>query len=222
MNASPSLPRWLPGGAETLFFDFDGTLCASEPDIRNAWQETLQTLHLECPHFDRTFRTGPMVQQMAQMLFPKKSEEERAQIVAEFKQRYDHSDFPRTFPYPGVDAWLRALHHAGRTLCLVTNRRELATKTILKKLDWTTLFVGFFCSDRGGSLTAKPELLRLALRQKEFSRKPAVMIGDTAHDVDTGRANGILTAGVLWGYGRSGELEAAHPDYLLTLQDISC
>ena len=40
------------------------------------------------------------------------------------------------------------------------------------------------------------------------------MIGDRAQDVEGARANGLHSAGVLWGYGSAEELQGAGVDYL--------
>jgi phosphoglycolate phosphatase len=42
----------------------------------------------------------------------------------------------------------------------------------------------------------------------------AVMIGDRAGDIEAARANGVLSVGVLWGYGSRAELVDARADDL--------
>lgn len=45
------------------------------------------------------------------------------------------------------------------------------------------------------------------------------MIGDRAMDILAARANGLLSAGVLWGYGSKNELLDAVPGKLLELPE---
>ena len=42
-----------------VFFDLDGTLADTDPDIRRAWKAALVDLKLECPDFDAKFVAGP-------------------------------------------------------------------------------------------------------------------------------------------------------------------
>jgi phosphoglycolate phosphatase len=42
------------------------------------------------------------------------------------------------------------------------------------------------------------------------------MIGDRAQDIAGAKANGLHSAGVLWGYGSKEELSQAGADYLIT------
>ena len=42
-----------------------------------------------------------------------------------------------------------------------------------------------------------------------------LMIGDRYHDIEGARANGLDSAGVLWGYGSKEELENAGAKYIL-------
>ena len=52
------------------FFDLDGTLADTDPDIRGAWKAALADLGLECPSFDEKFVAGPPIDEMTRILFP--------------------------------------------------------------------------------------------------------------------------------------------------------
>ena len=91
------------------FFDFDGTLCDTEADIKRAWRAALRELGRDCPQFDAVYRTGPTLDQVTYMLFDDATPELVEQIRARFKTCYDQGGFPETKPYPWVPAWLAAL-----------------------------------------------------------------------------------------------------------------
>ena len=44
-----------------------------------------------------------------------------------------------------------------------------------------------------------------------------LMIGDRAQDIAGAKANGLPSAGVLWGYGSREELQSAGADHLLSV-----
>lgn len=53
------------------------------------------------------------------------------------------------------------------------------------------------------------------LRERKLDPRQTVFIGDMAHDVDAGRAAGVVTCGVLTGYNTLPQLRAASPDLIV-------
>jgi len=54
-----------------------------------------------------------------------------------------------------------------------------------------------------------------ALSALDVSPASALFIGDSVHDMESGRAAGIATAAVLWGPFSRGELAPTEPDHWL-------
>ena len=192
------------------FFDLDGTLARTGEDIIAAWKQSLADLGRECPHFDEVFTIGPTLDKVVYDLFDDASPELVAQMVARFRPNYDESGFPNTVPYPGVPEWLRSLKAAGAKLYIVTNKRHVPTQGIVRKFGWDALFDGVWSFDSfPGMKYKKPDLLAQLLATHAIDPSDAVMVGDTKGDVEAGRANGLYTVGVTWGYGSREELENA-------------
>lgn len=192
------------------FFDLDGTLARTGEDIIAAWKQSLADLGRECPHFDEVFTIGPTLEKVIYQLFDDASPELVEQMVARFRPNYDESGFPNTVPYPGVPEWLRSLKAAGAKLYIVTNKRHVPTQGIVRKFGWDTLFNGVWSFDSfPGVKYKKPDLLAHLLATHAIDPSDAVMVGDTRGDVEAGRANGVYTVGVTWGYGSREELATA-------------
>ena len=192
------------------FFDLDGTLARTGEDIIAAWKKSIADLGRECPHFDEVFTIGPTLEKVVYELFDDASPELVAQMVARFRPNYDESGFPNTVPYPGVPEWLRSLKAAGAKLYIVTNKRQAPTQGIVRKFGWEVLFDGVWSFDSfPGVKYKKPDLLAHLLATHAIDPSDAVMVGDTKGDVEAGRANGLYTVGVTWGYGSREELEDA-------------
>ena len=193
------------------FFDLDGTLARTGEDIIAAWKQSLVDLGRECPHFDEVFTIGPTLDKVVYQLFDDASPALVEQMVARFRPNYDESGFPNTVPYPGVPEWLRSLKAAGAKLYIVTNKRQAPTQGIVRKFGWNALFDGVWSFDSfPGVKYKKPDLLAHLLATYAIDPSDAVMVGDTKGDVDAGRANGVYTVGVTWGYGSREELENAN------------
>ena len=192
------------------FFDLDGTLARTGEDIVLAWKKSMADLGLSCPHFDEVFSIGPTLDKIVYALFEDATPDLVAALTERFKPNYDDSGFPNTVPYPGVPERLASLKDAGAKIYIVTNKRHAATQKIVKVLGWENLFDGVWSFDSfPGVKYKKPELLARLLGELGVSPSDAVMVGDTKGDIDAGKANGVHTIGVTWGYGSREELSEA-------------
>lgn len=192
------------------FFDLDGTLARTGEDIISAWKKSLADIGRECPHFDEVFSIGPTLEKVVYQLFDDATPELVAKLIGKFRPNYDESGFPQTVPYPGVPERLSALKASGAKLYIVTNKRDSPTRAIVRKFGWDGLFDGVWSYDSiPGVKYKKPDLLAYLLKTLKVDPSDAVMVGDTRGDIDAGRANGMRTIGVTWGYGSREELENA-------------
>lgn len=206
------------------FFDLDGTLFDTESDIKAAWKETLRVIGRPCPVFEEKYLTGPSINDMVEILFPNASDktELTALIRANFGRVYDCGGFPTTFPYEQSMRWISELKNAGARLYVATNKRMNPTRLILRKHDLLDFFDGIYTSDMylgaknpppgipADRTVKKADYLAVALRERGIVPEDAVMVGDTRIDIDAGRANGMHTVAVTWGYGARDEI--AHAD----------
>ena len=196
------------------FFDFDGTLCDTEADIKAAWRAAIRGLGRECPQFDSVYRTGPTLDQVTYMLFDDASPELVARIRELFGPAYDASGFPSTHPYPWVPGWLESLRKAGCRIYVATNKRWKPLVALRSRLSWEDVFDGWYAFDMyEGLRLTKAELLSRVMAERGIDPSDAVMVGDTAGDVEAGRKAGMWTIGCTWGYGSRDELEGADEIY---------
>ena len=194
------------------FFDLDGTLARTGEDIIVAWKAALAALGRDLTNFDRVFKIGPPLEKVVYELYDDASPELVADLLARFKPLYDESGFPNTLPYSGIPEALKALKDAGAKLYIVTNKRHVPTQGIAKKFGWNRLFDGIWSYDTLDVKYKKPDLLARLLAELEVAAGEAVMVGDTKGDVDAGKANGMATIGVTYGYGTPDEVSSA--DYV--------
>jgi len=220
-------PQILPGFPEngnalikTVFFDFDGTLFATEPDIIEAYRKTFAGLGLPTPDV----RIGPPMAEAIRAVMPDVSEEELKRIGQIFIGNYDGGGFPQTCAYPGIREMLENLAAAGIESVVATNKRLLPTETILKQHRMQDLIRGIYTPDGyPGEKVDKAECLRRAMAFLGRSRSECVMVGDTELDIRAGRKAGIRTVGVTWGYGRGGQPAISCPDLLIDRPDqLTC
>ena len=192
------------------FFDLDGTLADTDPDIRGAWKAALADLGLECPSFDEKFVAGPPIDEMTRILFPGPFTQELADAIRiRFALHYDNDGFPETREYPGVMDEVRRLKAEGRVVAIVTNKRFVAATAMARHFGWDRVFDGVFAGDMSTPKVRKPVLLARVMARYGAAPDDCALVGDTASDFEAAKANGILSIGVAWGYGREDELSAA-------------
>ncbi len=208
------------------FFDFDGTLCDTEEDIKNAWKASIKALGRECPQFDEIFKIGPTLEQIGYKLFEDCTPELIEQIKDLFKGFYDESDFTNTKPYPWVPGWIDDLKAQGCKLYIATNKRWRPMKKLVPHLGWDRVFDGYYSFDMlteeqeelvvpefmGQKLT-KAQLLKEIMKKHDIGADASVMVGDTIGDINAGIEAGMRTIGCTWGYGEAKELEGADEIY---------
>ena len=67
-----------------------------------------------------------------------------------------------------------------------------------------------------GRISKKADVISNLLNEMGAPDKDEIlMVGDRYHDIEGAKANGLKSAGVLWGYGSAEELEQAGADYVL-------
>jgi len=191
------------------FFDLDGTLARTGEDIIAAWKGAIRAVGRDLSRFDEVFKIGPTLEKMVYELYDDATPELVADLMARFKPLYDESDFPTTAPYAGVPELLAAIRRRGGRAYIVTNKRDHATRLIARKFGWDQTLDGVWSFDTFGTKYKKPELLAKLLGDLGIEPRDAVMVGDTAGDVEAGRAAGIATIGVTYGYGTAEEVAGA-------------
>lgn len=193
-----------------VFFDLDGTLADTDPDIRGAWKAALADLGLSCPDFDAKFVAGPPIDEMTRLLFPDRFTPELADAIRDgFARHYDRDGFPQTREYPGALEAVRRLKDAGCTVAIVTNKRYVGATAMARHFGWDRVFDGIFAGDMTPPKVRKPELLKRVLVAYGATPADCALVGDTANDFEAAAANGVRSVGVAWGYGRPEELAQA-------------
>lgn len=207
-------------------FDLDGTLIDSVPDIADAVAELLATEGLprqpDAAVRDMVGRGMPVLVARAFAASGRPLDEaaHRA-MVARMLTIYPKHLTGRTVLMPGVGPALDWLESLGSRQAIVTNKPQDFCETILRHLGlWDRFELVLGDQPLGGRLAPKPapDMLLFALDRLGVATGDAVMIGDSASDIESARAAAVFSVGVRGGYSAVpiGEL---HPD--VVLDDLS-
>ena len=197
---------------DSILFDLDGTLTDPRVAITTSMVHALRELGMTSPSADElTWCIGPPLREnFAKLLGANRGDlvERAAQI---YLRRYATEGVRETVVYPGIDTMLRALSTRAK-LYLATSKFVDHAEAVLQAFSLRQYFADVFGSQRDGTMAAKTDLVRFILRTAGISREGAVIVGDREHDIIGGKANGIFTIGVTYGYGSRAELERAGAD----------
>jgi pyrophosphatase PpaX len=137
-----------------------------------------------------------------------------ADLLCETHRTWQQGNLHLAVPYPEAAGVLHALRDAGLHLAAITSRsRRTSVETIIRAglADYLDLVLS---AEDVTRVKPHPEGLLLALDRLGVPPGEAVMVGDTDADILAGRAAGVRTVGV--SYGFHGELMTGHaPDAII-------
>jgi pyrophosphatase PpaX len=198
----------------TFLFDLDGTLIDSIELILRSYRHTLQVHRgIEAP--DEEWMAGLGTPLWVQ--FRRWTEDEaeiRAMVETYRDYNLSHHD-ALVRAYDGVVDQVRALHGGGKTLGLVTSKLRSGALRGLRLVGIEDEFAVVVGSDEVTHPKPHPEPVLIALERLDRPAAETVFIGDSRHDIESGRAAGVKTAAVLWGPFDRRHLQDLEPDYWL-------
>jgi pyrophosphatase PpaX len=202
----------------TVLFDLDGTLIDSVRLILDSYHHTLATHGLP-PRSDEEWLRGvgtPLTVQFAEWC----SDQETLDALIATYRDYNLANHDRMVTvYPGVVDMVAAIKRRGLSTGLVTSKNRNGALRGLTLVKLESLMDVLVCSDEVANPKPHPEPVERAVELLGADRAETVYVGDSIHDMRSGRAAGVHTAAVLWGpFGRS-HLEGASPDYWLEKPD---
>nr|WP_297381844.1 phosphoglycolate phosphatase [uncultured Roseateles sp.] len=202
----------------TVLFDLDGTLVDSAPDLAGATNEMLVARGLPEVPFERLRpMVGAGARGMMGVAFGVSPKEMTFPALRdEFFDRYERRLLRATRPFDGVAAMLQALSDDGLSWGIVTNKSERFALPLARGLGWSERAAAVVGGDTTPHSKPHPEPLLEAARRAGVAPAECVYVGDDARDVLAGRAAGMPTIAVRWGYLGDGEpIEAWGADVVL-------
>lgn len=199
-----------------VIFDFDGTLADTWRDIATALNRTLGEAGLPAVHGpDVRFWIGEGVVKLLERALPapRTSERDLDALYQRFRRHYDGCCLDTTETYPGVIECLEGLGDA--VLAVASNKPGRFLDRVLEGLGLKPYFGVVLAGDTLDTRKPDPQVVRHLLSRIDVEPSSVWMVGDSAVDVETGRAAGARTIGCGWGLRGRDELRQAGVDHLI-------
>ena len=196
-------------------WDVDGTLVDSRETIHTIMVEAFRLSGLKPPDYDATRRiVGLSLHEACGQLAPGASAGDIERLVTDYRETWTRArarpDFAQPL-YEGAMETLETLRDEGWLIAMATGKTRRGIAGLFELHPLEPFFDTIWCADDGPS-KPNPYMVEQAMYALGMAPGASLMIGDAIHDIAMGRAAGVRTLGVSWGFGAAHELKEAGAD----------
>lgn len=217
---------------KAIIFDKDGTLIDFEKTFNPATATVLERLYGSNPDelkaaadvidFDLETQTvgndsiviAASSFEIAEALATVRKVESVERFCEELDRMYGEVCVDTVEALPGVETALKQLKSAGLQLGVGTNDAEANAVLQMQTLGWKDNFYKIFGADSGFGPKPGPGMINAFLDCCGLKPQQVIMVGDSLHDLESGKAAGVMTCGVETGPADRVTLEK-HADIVL-------
>jgi len=197
-----------------IIFDLDGTLIDSSVDITNALNHSLVPYGFQpLTVADTITMVGEGLTRLIDRIVGEGDAALKADVLQRFLGYYEDHILDNTREYPGVKETLERLDAANYRKAVISNKRESLSRMVLSGLGLLPFFEMIVGSDTTPERKPSPVPVLRVLADLRVRPQDALIVGDSNYDVDAGKAAGIATVAVTYGYRPREAI--AHADYLI-------
>ena len=197
------MPQTSP--AATVVFDLDGTLVDTAPDLIGTLNALFAREGLPAlPYAQARNLIGGGARRLIERGLSQDGVSLRIseldRLFADFVAHYAARIAELSRPFPGLETALDRLAAAGCIFAICTNKLEWLSVKLIEELGLSRRFAAICGQDTFAVQKPDPEILRRTVARVGGTLERAVMIGDSANDIDTARAAGVPVVAVDFGY----------------------
>lgn len=201
---------------KTILFDLDGTLTDPFDGITGSVIYALKKFGIEEHDKNKLkpFIGPPLAESFT--AFYGFCEKDALKAVEYYREYFVEKGIFENRVYEGIVPALITLKESGCELFVATSKPEKFAVKIIRHFGLERYFSGICGATDALSGNSKSEVIKSALERYKITDKPEIlMVGDRRHDIEGAKANGVMSAGVLYGYGDMSELIGAGADFLV-------
>jgi len=200
-----------------IMFDLDGTLADTLPDIVAAANHAVTSVGLLAISVEQCRELvgfGPR-HLIAGALGDGATEEQISSAIQHFRDYYAERGLDFVKPYPGIPELLTTLQDRGMVLSVLSNKPDPAVHQVASHLFAPGIFHVIQGACDAYPLKPDPTAARTVAATVGLPAEAIAYVGDTAVDIETGHAAGMLAVGVTWGFRDREELSGAGADVII-------
>lgn len=203
---------------DVALLDLDGTVIDSVTLIRESHRHAVRSVLGEDWPDDLLVRNvgRPLLEQMQAFSEP------HADELYRVYREWNHANTAALLlPYPGMEELLVQLRDRGVTLGIVTSKSRDAVDLAFASLPLEAYFDVVITADDCDRHKPNPDPLLVAMSRLGRDVADGAYVGDAPYDIRAGRAAGMATIAVTWGFFAESDLHAEGPDLMArTVDDL--
>lgn len=197
-----------------ILFDLDGTLTNPAEGITNSVEYALRYYGISVADKRELYKfIGPPLSQSFEEFYGF-SPQGALEAVEKYREYFADTGIFENRVYGDIPKVLEALKNVGYSLSMATSKPEVFAKRIADKFGLSEYFDFIGGSLLDNSRTDKGEVINYVLDSVKAEKSSAIMVGDRFHDILGAKKCGILSVGVLYGFGSPEELSEAGADFI--------
>ncbi|WNO07881.1 HAD-IA family hydrolase [Teredinibacter sp. KSP-S5-2] len=185
-----------------VFFDLDGTLLDTAPDLAHALNRLLHQKGIDVLPVEKiTEIVSDGANAMLKLAFNVTPKDENfAELRQQLLDLYLEDLSTHTRPYPGIEELISELTYSNIDWGIVTNKPWAYTEPLIERFDFASRPRTIVCPDHVRHKKPAPDSLLLACEQSGCQPSEAIYIGDHLRDIECGTNAGTSTISVGYGY----------------------
>jgi phosphoglycolate phosphatase len=208
-----------------VFFDLDGTLFDTAPELTFATNQMLKDIDLQELESDiiKSF-IGKGADNLVRKSISYSSKQDPEILFRKARQLFDKYyilNAAQSLPYDGVEEVLIKLKKKKLSLACVTNKPEIYTQVILEESGLISYLDLVVAGDTVSRKKPDPMQLQYSCEKLELEPKQVIMVGDSCNDIEAGFSAGTYVVTVPYGYQYGQSIESAKVDLAIkNLNDL--
>ena len=208
-----------------IFFDLDGTLFDSAPELSFATNQMLKDIDLQELESDviKSF-IGKGADNLVRKSISYSSKQYSEVLFKKARKLFDKYyilNAAQSLPYDGVEEALMKLKKKKISLACVTNKPEIYTHAILEESGLISYLDLIVAGDTVSRKKPDPMPLQYSCDKLELEPKQVIMVGDSCNDIEAGFSAGTYVVTVPYGYQYGQSIESDKVDLAIkNLNDL--
>lgn len=194
---------------QAVIFDLDGTLLNTLEDLADSMNAVLEEMSFPTHKTDSyRYFVGEGMRTLAKRVLPAGCHDEGLidLVVQRMSSEYDQRWMLKSRPYPGIEELLDSLTEFGVSIAVLSNKPDAFTQIMVPALLPGSRFCQVLGARTGVPVKPDPQAALEIAAKLGLAPEKILYVGDTATDMLTAKAAGMVAVGVAWGFRAVDEL----------------